>query len=179
MQKALIMEWRACIGLPGYEVSECGDVRRIKTLTRMKGHINSDGYPEYCLRRYDGERVKKTAHTLVAEAFIGPKPSAEYQVAHRDGSRLHCHFSNLRWSTPLQNHDDRRVHGTGPFGERNPRAKISEQDVITIRREYREIKSPGSGRKVDELVCRYDLHHATILDIAKGRSWSHVPMGVA
>jgi len=174
MSEPVNMEWRDAIGFPQYEVSEHGDLRRKSTLTRLKGHLNSDGYPEYSIRNEFGQRVHCPAHRLVAEAFLGPRPSGGHQVAHSDGSRLHCHYSNLRWATSLQNHADRRAHGTGPVGIRNPRAKITEKDVLKIRAKYRQIKKPNSGQRVSDLADEYGLHHATILSIAKGRSWSHV-----
>ncbi|WP_366465998.1 HNH endonuclease [Paracoccus methylarcula] len=117
---------------------------------------------------------ERFAHRLVAFAFLPDPLPEQTQVAHRDGSRLHCHWQNLRWSTPLENHDDRRRHGTGPVGERNPKAKLTEDDVRRIRREYRLIKIPGSGRSVSELENAYGVHRATICSIANGRSWKHV-----
>ena len=171
------MRWSLCVGASGFEVSDYGDVRRAETEKRIKGYITCDGYIAYRLTCDDGVRHEMKGHILVAEAFIGPKPSPEMQVAHNNGSRLFNHPDNLRWATSLSNHDDRRKHNTTPIGERNPRAKISEADVISIRSEYREIKSAGKSRSVTELENKYRLHRATIVDIAMGRTWSHIPMG--
>lgn len=165
---ATLMKWRPIPGTP-YEISECGDVRHCKTLRRLRGYINTDGYLAYHIGRKHA-----LAHVLVARAYLPEPQAGQTQVAHKNGSRLLCHWENLRWSTPLENHQDRRIHGTGPIGERNPRAKITAADVRYIRTEYRRIKTPASGRKVTELEQRFGLHRATILDIAKGRSWTHV-----
>lgn len=170
------MRWTVCVGASGFEVSDYGDVRRAGTVKRIKGYITCDGYIAYSLTCDDGVRREMMAHTLVAEAFIEPRPSPKMQVAHSNGSRLFNHPDNLRWATSLSNHDDRRKHNTGPSGERNPRAKISETDVIFIRSEYREIKSAGKDRSVTELENKYQLHRATIVNIAMGRTWSHIPM---
>lgn len=163
------MEWRE---IPGtlYEVSECGDVRHRNTFVRLKGYVNSDGYPAY---KIAGEH--RTAHRLVAAAFL-PKPSqGQSHVAHIDGSRLHCHKNNLRWATPAENRDDSCRHGTGPAGERNPKAKLTDDDVYKIRREYDRIKLPGSGRSVSELEAAYGVSRSAICDIASGRTWAHLP----
>lgn len=176
MTAAGIMEWRPVAGFPGYEVSECGDLRRVETLARLRGYINTDGYLTYSIRDDAGVKRHVLAHRIVALAFIGGPPFSGMQVAHSNGSRINSHWRNLRWATPLENHEDRRLHGTGPVGERNPKAKITEQDVRVIRREYRKIKVPGSGRSVTELEEAYGLHRATIVDIAQGRTWTHVPM---
>lgn len=168
------MEWRTVAKFPKYEVSECGDLIRSATGTRLKGHLDSDGYPTYRLRNQYGDRVEIKAHRLVAEAFIGPSPSPTHQVAHWDGSRLHCHWKNLHWATSLENHDDRRVHGTGPIGEKNPRAKITEEDVRTIRQRYREQKIPGNRNLTRDLASEFELHPSTISGIIRGKTWSHV-----
>ncbi len=170
------MVWRVIEDYPGFEVSECGDVRRVSTGARLRGFIDADGYVRYSLTDQGGTKKARPAHQLVALAFLGPKPSPKHEVAHNNGSRLNCHYSNLRWALPVENHADRFVHRTASVGARNGRAKITESDVHAIRRDYRLIKQPGSGRRVEELERRYGLHRATIIDIARGRSWSHIPL---
>lgn len=169
------MAWRTAVGFPQYEVSECGDLRRIKTGTRLQGHMTSDGYPAYKIKDGSNTPKEKSAHRLVIEAFVGPMPSPGMEVAHNDGSRLNAHWSNLRWGTRKSNSDDRIAHGTTCAGMANGRTNLCDQDVHDIRREYRKIKAPGSGRRVAELVERYGISHGAILDIAKGRTWRHLP----
>jgi HNH endonuclease len=179
------MQWRACVGFPDYEVSECGDVRRVsagRTRSegwRLRGYVNADGYLAYTLQEVGGTDRAVTAHILVATAFIGPRPSPQHEVAHDNGSRVECHYTNLRWDTRAGNHADMREHGTSVVGERNGRAKITERDVLDIRREYRRIKDSRGRRSVAELDARYGLHRATICNIARGRTWQHVPMPTA
>lgn len=170
------MEWRPTAGFEKYEVSEFGDLRKVGTISRVKGFLDSDGYVRYVLRDARGVRLYPAAHQLVARAFLGEPSFEGAEVAHADGSRLHCHHSNLRWATVLENHADKREHGTTPAGERNPRAKITEADVHAIRRDYRLIKAPGSGRRLSELDERYGLCRVSIIRIATGESWQHVPM---
>lgn len=170
------MEWRAAPRHPAFEVSEYGDVRRAGTTKRIKGFLDADGYVRFSLTESTGERRTVAAHQLVAETYIGPRPGDGYEVAHENGSRPFCHYSNLRWAVPVDNQADRRVHQTSPVGARNPRAKITESDVVEIRREYRRIKQPLSGRRVAELDQRFGLARATIIRIATGASWPHVPM---
>ena len=174
------MEWRACIGFPQYEVSECGDVRRaVRAATRQagwrhRGYIDQDGYLQYTLENAAGEKQRVSAHNLVAAAFLGPQPSPEHEVAHNNGSRIHNHFSNLRWATRAENHADIQVHGSAVKGERNGRAKVTEDDVRSIRTEYREIKASRGRRRVGELDRKYGLDRSTIINIAKGKTWQHV-----
>lgn len=176
------MEWRQCVGFPDYEVSECGDVRRIqdsrtrKSGWRLRGSMDVDGYLRYAMLDCEGNKRTARAHRLVAEAFIGPAPSPDHEAAHNNGSRVSCFFRDLRWATRVQNDADRQVHDTSPKGERNPRAKITESDVKFIRSEYRAIKHSEGARSVVELERRFGLHRASIVNIAKGRTWTHIPM---
>jgi len=179
---AHVMQWRPCARYPEFEISEWGDLRRVvQSRTRSvgdrpRGFIDADGYLRYTVHTADGRKTSELAHRLVAEAFIGPAPSVRHEVAHNNGSRICIHFSELRWALRIENHADMMVHDTSPaVGERNPRAKITEADVRAIRREYREIKNSRGERKVAELDRKYGLHRATIIDIARGRTWKHVP----
>lgn len=186
MTQAHTMIWRSCPRFPNFEVSEWGDVRRAVSVhggsagERLKGFIDADGYRRYALTDANGKKSHTPDYRLVAEAFIGPCPSDRHEVAHNNGSRVCAHFSELRWATRKENHEDIQVHGTSPsLGERNPKAKLTAQDVVRIRREYRAIKNREVNRRVGDLAKEYGLHHATVCNIARGKSWSHIPLEAA
>lgn len=168
------MAWVVLPDYPSFAVSECGDVVRISDSRRIKGSMDYDGYPSYSLTNKDGVRKHVAAHRLVALGFLGDPPSPGMQVAHKNGSRLMCHKDNLRWSTPLQNHDDRRDHGNGFAGERNAKAKLSDEDVREIRRLHAAIKMRDIDMKVYELADMYGLHIGTVCNIAARKSWTHI-----
>ena len=69
-------EWRVILDAPCYQVSEYGDVRRCIAGVGsavgkvIKPRIGPDGYRTYNLF-YDGRRIFRLAHRLVAEAFSG------------------------------------------------------------------------------------------------------------
>lgn len=169
------MEWRVCRDFPGYFVSESGDLVFGPHHRRMKGFIDYDGYPAYKIKDADGQSTQVAAHQLVAAEFLGPKPSEKSQVRHLNGSRLNCHFRNLKWGDAASNREDTRRHGTSSArGERNPKAKLSDQDVRDIRKAHRDIKEGRSHMKVIELADMYGLHIATVCSIARRKSWAHV-----
>lgn len=170
------MQWRVCHGFPAFEVSEYGDLRNRETRKRVKGYITSDGYVAYRISDTNGDRFEMMAHALILEAFVEPRPSDRHQVAHNNGSRLMNHYSNLRWATSLENQRDRFVHGTSSAGTANGRATITDDDVLFIREEYRRIKASGGRRSVSELDERFGLCRSTIINIATGKSWRHIPM---
>lgn len=181
MSQTVAMEWRVCARQPQYEVSEFGDVRRCVAGHnrpigyRLKGSINSDGYLAYNFKDADGASHLITAYRLVAEAFISPPPTPMHEVAHNTGSRVDCYYRNLRWATRKENDDDRIVHGTTSRGTNNGHAKITEADVHDIRREYRRVKADRVKGGLVALEERYGLHRATVIGIATGKSWKHVP----
>ena len=114
--------WLPVIGLEGlYEVSSLGRVRTVERLVPCgpgsKGvrHVRSiirkvrpgkDGYltVELCRKTY---RV----HKLVAEAFVGPRPTA-MDVCHNDGNPINNAVENLRYGTKAENQIDSVRHGT-------------------------------------------------------------------
>jgi DNA invertase Pin-like site-specific DNA recombinase len=54
-------------------------------------------------------------------------------------------------------------------GNRNPRAKITEDDVRAMRREYVE------GLSLRVLARKYGIAHTAIASVLKRRSWAWVP----
>lgn len=113
-------EWRPVVGYEGYyEVSNIGRVRsttrldnrgRQKTGRVLRAGIAANGYLLVSLWR-DGVASSRTVHSLVAEAFIGPRPQG-MDVCHADGDRLNPVVTNLRYDTRAANLADARVHGT-------------------------------------------------------------------
>lgn len=113
--------WRAVIGLEGrYEVSDLGRVRSLdrEVITshgvtrRYRGRpltpsVGNHGYLVVSV----GRRVKRTVHSLVAEAFIGPRPNGQ-EVRHKDGNALDCRAANLEYGTSRDNTADAIRHGT-------------------------------------------------------------------
>ena len=175
LMHATEMEWRCCPRFPNYEVSDCGDFRRgpgqFQPGRRLNGFIDPGGYIRYSIDTSEG-RTQVHAHVMVAEAFIGPSPGEEYEVAHNNGSRLLNVPSNLRWATPLENVHDRFIHGTAAIGVQNPRAKITDEDVRYIRRRYVEIKVARGD--VAELDRKFNLSRSQIIKIVHRDAWAHV-----
>lgn len=134
------MEWRKCPSLEGHEVSEYGHLRRV---VDVKNHttrypagreysygLAGKGYAFYNVKVED-KRKNFYAHRLVAEAFIGVCP-AGHQVAHTDGDKLNCHYSNLRYATAKQNNADKLLHGTRTDGDKNPMVKMTTDEASFV-----------------------------------------------
>lgn len=107
--------WRQIPGYEGfYQVSSWGRVfseprRRTKGgLLSIK--VGKRGYPAVALVR-EGKQVTREVHTLVAAAFIGPRPPG-MEVRHKDGDPLNPRAVNLVYGTRSENNRDAVMHGT-------------------------------------------------------------------
>lgn len=171
--------WKPIDGFSAFEVSDEGEVRRIIAAKRGKGC----GTPlPYLLRPYEGNRgywyyvlnqgTKRTsvaAHTLVCAAFHGPKPSHSHQVAHYDGSKKNNSPTNLRWTLPQGNQDDKERHGRVPRGEKQGNAKIKVPSVKFIRKAY-----ATGAFKEQELADAFGMTQAAISLIILKKNWRHI-----
>lgn len=157
--------WRPFGGI--YQVSNLGRVRgRWKWLMRQQ--TNRDGYPVVTVV-LGGRKVTIRVHVIVCEAFHGHRPDG-MEVAHQDGTRNNNRSDNLRWASPAENAADKRRHGTLFFGETAPNAKLNSQKVIQLRADYR------SGLNLREIGKIYGISPSHACSVARGRSWSHLPI---
>lgn len=182
--------WLPIDWIPGfegrYEVSCQGEVRSlgrkvwVRPTDRKAGYwlpiaggvmrpgLASNGYLTVCLSA-DALQVTHTVHSLVARAFLGPRPLGE-EVRHGPLGRHDNRAESLCYGTPAQNQQEDRIRdGTRPVGERNPRALLKEVDVARIR------SLPHRGEAAARTAgAHHGVSHHTIIDIWRGRSWRHL-----
>lgn len=158
--------WKPITGFDGYEVSNMGNVRSLKrSVVRVLSPDEVKGnYLRVSLSR-DGVVSRFFIHRLVMDAFIGPRPIDQW-AAHNNGNPHDNRASNLRWATRTDNEMDKRIHGTAPTGQKNPCAKLSEDDARAIR------NAPTEPRK--QLAETYRVSVSTIKKIRGGHSWASI-----
>lgn len=171
--KTVSEEWRRVEGWP-YEVSDKGRVRRADDPDNnsYRGRIISqcpqyDGYLRVSM--YDGDRYQRRfVSRLVAEAFVErPSRDGSLQVNHKNGDKKDNRADNLEWVTPKENHRHASRKGLRAKGERHGQSKLTESDVVTIRRRYSE------GATQSEIAADYGVCRGTISSVVRGKTWRH------
>lgn len=113
------MTWLPVVGWEGYyEVSDSGQVRSLgKDIVGKSGvtkrrapkvlsqYPNPKGHMKVWLVGDGGRRQHPYVHSLVLEAFVGPRPSG-HQGLHYDDIPSNNAIENLRWGTRYDNARD-------------------------------------------------------------------------
>lgn len=175
-------DWKPVAGHEGlYSVSSLGRIRAEAKVVRhcdgrickRKQKVMSPGqskkslYLSVRLLGHDGTYTTCYVHSLVLEAFKGPRPEG-MEVCHRDGNRTNNAAANLRWDTRAGNHNDKNAHGTATVGERHPMHKLCDQEVLAMRARR------AAGATTSQLADEFNVSRMTAHRAATGRSWSHL-----
>ena len=180
--------WKAVVGYEGfYEVSSLGKIRSVERMVdgrnahgphkrRQRSVLlkqtpaKRTGYLYACLCK-DGEVSVRTVHSIVCQAFHGPRGDGQ-ECSHRNGVRTDNRAENLAWLSHLENMRHRDAHGTANKGEKAHQAKLTANDVHEIRR------LRASGVSGTSLAKKYGVHYSTIYYAASGKNWSDPNYGL-
>lgn len=150
---------------PDYFITEDGEVYKVK---KVKIRIASNGYWMAHMVDSAGKKVYKTIHRILANIFI-PNPDNKPQVSHIDGDRSNFKLNNLEWATQVENEAQKRIHNRIVQGQKHYGAKMTEKDVLEIRKIY-ESKAMN-GR---ELAKLYNTSYKNISSIIRRKTWKHI-----
>lgn len=171
-------EWRQVVGYEGlYSVSNHGRVRSERRVVRntargsvrvvgqrvLRARPDGGGYLYVRLSNENEQRVVKVA-SLVAAAFIGPRPSGA-DVCHADGNRVNNAPANLRYGTRAENMADAMRHGTVRKGENHRSSKLTEAAVRAIRADTRTLAA---------IAADWKLSFQHVSAIRNRKAWAHV-----
>lgn len=181
-------QWVPIPSAPKYEVSDCGRVRGslgVRVPKRSK-----DGY----LRIHLGNRpnrVTRTIHSLVAEAFLGPRPRG-WCIAHKNNRRDDNRLCNLQYTTYSANFAHMKSAGTatcpllqvgngsrkrrilvknrgrGNAGEAHGNAKHTESQAIACH----QLASRGMLRK--DIASEVGVAYDWVCAVLAGRQWRYL-----
>lgn len=187
----VVEEWRPVVGYEElYSVSSLGRVRsegggqgRLSCPLLMVAAINPNGRERLTLCK-NGKKTYHSVHKLVAEAFLGPRPSG-LVVNHKDGCRRNNRAANLEYLTSAENEEHAKQHGLKasglrsgrytkpeqtPRGSRHWKAKLNEQDVQEIKRLL--VEGDLTQRAISK---QFGVDHTVIYKIKHNVIWRHVP----
>lgn len=156
--------------IPNYDnylINENGTVVNTNTGKIIVSSLKHNGYMRIGLCK-NGKQTGHMVHRLVMLVFVGPIPEGA-QVNHIDGNKTNNSISNLEYVTPQQNMDHASKNLLLPIGARNCNAKLTDRDILDIRK-------LSHSQNSCEIARRYDMNQATIYDIITGKTWKHVPM---
>lgn len=168
----MIEEWRTIPSFPKYEASSLGRVRRIGAAVPLKASPTKRGYLRVCVYQRWRKPQVRHVHTLVCEAFHGPKPSWATECAHGDNRKGNNRPDNLRWAT----HDQNVADGTllGPLvGEDSPNAILTRRQVNEIRSRYAAAQGAQRVKRGTRqvLATEFGVSKRTIDAIIRGDNW--------
>jgi Autographiviridae endonuclease len=119
-----------------------------------------------CGFRIDGS-VRERAHRLAYLIFVGPITDGLW-VLHRCDQKWCCNPAHLFLGTVQDNSDDLVAKGLQVKGSRVKHAKLTESDVLEIRREV------AAGTCQRRLAERFGVSPSSINVIVRRRRWRHV-----
>lgn len=122
----------------------------------------SDGYGKCVI---DGKGMH--ANRAMCILAHGEPPTPAHHAAHSCGKgESGCvHPDHLRWATPAENEADKLIHGTHTRGSRHGAAKLSEADVLEIRR-----KASIFSQRV--IASQHGISRETVRDIINRKRWA-------
>lgn len=166
--------WVKAAAYPMYEVSSVGNVRRISIFGRdvsrpVKTHPRKYPGSYLVVALCANNRPRAIAvHRLVYESFVGPLPIG-VQINHRDGDKTNNSLINLEAVTAAENMAHARQMGLMARGERQGRAKLSDEQVL----EARAMHALGSV-SFKELGHRYGVSDTAMRHAVQGKTWTHI-----
>jgi NUMOD4 motif-containing protein/HNH endonuclease len=175
--------WKGVLGWENrYEVSSIGRVRSVeregkhysgsKSLWKskmLKFNINR-GYKHVLLYRSEFDKQRTGVHRLVAAAFI-PNPDNKPTVNHINCNPGDNRVENLEWATykEQQDHAAKSGHRYMTLGEMSNFSKLTESDVIEIRRLF----DNGIMTRI-EIANKFSMAKSNVQYIVNRQTWKHI-----
>lgn len=163
--------------IPNYSLYHCSNTGLIKTFnwkghgqTRIMKPAFSGGYLKTMLKRDDGRTHSITIHRMVATTWIANVDGKDC-INHINGIKHDNRVENLEWCTVQENNKHAISSGLVYIlkGEEIGNSKLTEKEVLEIRQKF-------IPRRVTRKILskEYNVSEATIKDIVRGKTWTHL-----
>ena len=179
--------WKAIPGVPGYEVSDQGNIRSIERVIVQKSRAGatyervfpakvltpcrSSGPYLYASPSVNGKAKNLAVHVAVLTAFVGPKPSPKHEGCHKDDNPLNNTLPNLYWGTRKENEADKKANGGVIYGERHYNAQLSNAVAAAIKSGEVDLSKYGMTVKVARL---FGTSQSVIGSIKNNQRWKNI-----
>lgn len=172
--KSMTYEWLPIPGYVGrYAVSNRGEVMSMNYRNTglpgiMSPQDNTKGYLKVMLT-VDGKWKSRSVHSLVAEAFIGPRPLG-MDINHKNGVKKDNRPENLEYCSTAQNCQHAHDIGLGNpcRGEAHRSAVLTEIKVMEIRRLH------NLGLSNQSIAKTFGIPRQMVWRVVSGSTWRHV-----
>lgn len=120
-------------------------------------------------RVYLGRNLRRLAHWLVLESFVGPAPEG-HECNHDDGVKTNNQLGNLAWVTKKENqqHSVRVLGKPSQTGSKHGMSKLTEDTVREMRARV------ADGEPQQTMVRDYNVSAGTVSMIVNRKKWKHV-----
>lgn len=152
-----------------YTIFENGDVYNGERKITQRPDNNGDGYACFTAGK-KGHRRRIRTHTIVGKLFV-ENPNNYPELDHLDSNRMNPSADNLEWVTHQEN--IKRAQEKGSYsgrcvGEKNPKAKLNNNIVKNIRKDFVE------GLTQNKISKKYNIPWSTVHNIITYQTWKHV-----
>jgi hypothetical protein len=170
--------WKPVVGYEGrYEVSNLGRVKSLTITYRnkanrvctyvgrlLRGTVNRDGYRLVNLK----PKGPKQVHSVVCEAFIGPRPSKDHEVNHKNFDRTDNRATNLEWVLHTENvrHSVNAGRMKAMNGKKASNIKLTPETALAIRA---ALEAGVESR--EDIAARFGCGVPTVGEISLGKQW--------
>lgn len=161
---------------PRWEINSKGDIRSVETKEPKYVRLNGKGYYVAGFIKHN-KFHNRTVHRLVAKTFLHLCEELEAKcegghwgvpvVKHLDNCKTNNSVDNLCWDSNSNNSKDAWKDGimSIPAGEKNGRAKLTDEQVHEICKAFEEGMMPKEAEKV------FSISPQQASKIRAGHSW--------
>ncbi len=97
----------------------------------------------------------------------GAPPDESWHSAHSCNQRACINPRHISWKSPSENMADKVEHGTHQVGEVNPHAKLTEEQVLEMRR-------LRPSHSLSQLADIFEVTPTTVSRIVRRLGWTHI-----
>lgn len=136
----------------------------------VRGRSNGKGYLQLSI--HDGDRYRNVrVHRIVCEAWHGPAPTPEHEIAHEDCDKSNNRPDNVSWKTYAENRDDlRRHHREGRYDD-HPTGNVPCKLTVAQVRVIRADRARGVSRQALAKVHRVSDSSIRAVEIGRSYAW--------